>query len=195
MTSRSRTADLLAGPVVVLAAAATLCRTLLVEEARPAPSMYPRVPAPEGLLDREKEYLAWLDSYVTWLVRVARSHQRRFTALTCAAGLSALAIPFAVAVRAPAWVPALLGLATAACQFLLVTWQDQKLYVLIHEQSVRLQRLRRDFGFDTESAGDGRSMRRRYTEFRRAVESVKEESGAAVFRIKGQEPPQPPSTG
>jgi hypothetical protein len=154
--------------------------------------MYPQVPPPDGLLEEEKEYLTWLDSYVRWLVKVARSHQRRFAGLTVASGLSALAISPVVAVRAPVWISACLGFIAAACQFMLVTWQDQKLYVLNHEQSVRLQRLRRDFSFDTESPRDSWNMRRRFTEFRKAVEKIKEDGGSQVFRIRGQEPPQPP---
>ncbi|NED12999.1 hypothetical protein [Streptomyces sp. SID9124] len=194
MTSRSRISGLLVHHVLVLGVAVTLLRTLALEEARPTPRMYPRVPPPDGLLQREEEYVAWLDSYVAWLVRVARSHQRRFVGLTCASGLSALAISPAVAVRAPIWVSAALGFITAACQFLLVVGQDQKLYLLIHEQSVKLQKIRRDFGFDTDSTQDGWTMRRRFTEFRQAVEKIKEDYGSQVFRVKGQEPPPPPQT-
>ncbi|MFB8087444.1 hypothetical protein [Streptomyces sp. NPDC055992] len=194
MTNRSRISGLLGHHVIVVGVAVALFRTLFLEEARPAPGMYPRVPPPEGLLEREKEYVAWLDSYVAWLVRVARSHQRRFVLLTCASGFSALAISPAVAVRAPIWVPAALGFITAACQFLLVLGQDQKLYLLIHEQSVKLQKMRRDFGFGTDSTQDGWAMRKRFTEFRQAVEKTKENYGSQVFRIKGQEPPPPPQT-
>ncbi|WP_330451316.1 MULTISPECIES: hypothetical protein [unclassified Streptomyces] len=194
MTSRSRISSLLGDHVIIIGVAVILFRKLLFEEARPAPGMYPRVPPPEGLLEREKEYLAWLDSYVAWLVRVARSHQRRFVVLTCASGLSALAISPAVAVRATIGIPAALGFISAACQFLLVLGQDQKLYLLLHEQSVKLQRSRRDLGFDTDSAQDSRTMRRRFTEFRQTVEKIKEDYGSQVFRIKGQEPPPPPQT-
>ncbi|TXS04709.1 hypothetical protein EAO73_13145 [Streptomyces sp. col6] len=87
-----------------------------------------------------------------------------------------------------------MGFITAACQFLLVLGQDQKLYLLIHEQSVKLQKMRRDFGFGTDSTQDGWAMRKRFTEFRQAVEKTKENYGSQVFRIKGQEPPPPPQT-
>ncbi|MEU1124538.1 hypothetical protein ABZ371_13465 [Streptomyces sp. NPDC005899] len=194
MTSRSRISGLVGLPVIVLGVAVALFRTLLLEEARPVPGMHPRVPPPDGLLERENEYVAWLDSYVSWLVRVARSHRRRFVVLTCASGLSALAISPAVAVRAPVWIPAALGFVTAACQFLLVIGQDQKLYLLMHEQSVKLQKMRRDFGFDTEPTQDSWMMRRRFTEFRQAVEKIKEDYGQQIFRIRGQEPPPPPQT-
>ncbi|MCS0636806.1 hypothetical protein NX801_14275 [Streptomyces sp. LP05-1] len=193
MTSRNRISALVFLPVTILATAAALRGTLLFEEVRITPRMYPRVPPPDGpdLTEREKEYLDWLDSYVSWLVRVARSHQRCYTALMCASGFSSLAVSFVLVVRAPIWAPALLTFLAGAGQLLLANMRNQKLSLTIHEQSVRLQRLRRDFAF-AEPARDDRAARKRFTEFREAVERIKEDYGTRAFGIRGQEPIQPP---
>jgi hypothetical protein len=85
------------------------------------------------------------------------------------------------------------GFITAGGQFVLVASQDQKLYLLCHEQAVRFQRACRDFGFDSDAPDAAWSMRRRYREFRQSVEAIREDYGARMFRLKGQEPPQVPS--
>jgi hypothetical protein len=194
MTLRNRLAALLMPSPMILAGAALLFRTLALEEARPAPSMYPRVAPPPSLLKREKEYLAWLDGYVQWLVSEARSRMLRHRTVLFTAGFAALALPPAVALDAPKWAYVALSTIQGLCVFVQVASHDQKLYLLHHEQSCRLQRLRRDFSFDTSTARGDWDMRLRFKEFREAVERVKEEYGARVFEVRGKEPPQMPQT-
>lgn len=194
MTLRNRFVAPLIPSVMVLAGAAVLFRTLALEEASPAPSMYPRVSPPPSLIKREKEYLAWLDEYVQWLVSEARGHRLRHRVVLFTAGFAALALTPAVALDAPKWVYVLLGFIQSACVFMQVAGHDQKLYLLCHEQSCKLQKLRRDFSFDTSSTHADRDMRTRFREFREAVERVKEDSGAQIFEIRGKEPPQMPQT-
>lgn len=167
-----------------------LPRLLLTEEARPDRRMYPAVPSPDGLLPQEKEYMDWVDNYVPWLIRVARTHLIRHQVLMYTSGISALAIPLAIALQSSSWIPASLAFIAAVSQFAQVGGQDQKLYILHHEQASKIQKARRDFSFDTTVDGYQPNMRNRFNTFRQTVEKIKEESGVQTLRIRGQEPPQ-----
>ncbi|MGI9062773.1 MAG: hypothetical protein ACR2FQ_02990 [Pseudonocardiaceae bacterium] len=167
-----------------------LLRLLLVEEMRPDPKMYPKVHSPRGLLPEETEYIDYLDEYILWLVKLARKHGIWHNVLTYTSGISALAIPFALTLMAPGWVPASLALLTAVGQFVQASGQNQKLSMISHEQASRIQRAKRDFGFGAATTAYDTDLRERFKTFRQTVEQIKEESGIHVFRIRGQEPPQ-----
>jgi len=188
---RNRISYLFRVAALPLAMLTVLLRLILAEQSSPDPRMFKEVPPPNGLLDQEKLYLDWVNEYVPWLVRCARNHLIRYRAVMYAAAIAGLAITPAIAVDAPTWVPAAFGFITAVGQFVLISGQDQKLYLLCHEQAVRIQRARRDFSFDIDEPGDAWRARRRYQEFRRAVETIKDDYGTQIFRIRGQEPPRP----
>jgi hypothetical protein len=174
--------------VTSLLIVALLPHVLRTEEASPSPRAYPKVPAPDGLLPDEQKYMDWVDDYVPWLVRVARRHLIRHQILMYASGISALAIPLAIALRAPDWTPAGLAFIAAVGQFAQAAGQDQKLYILHHEQASKIQKARRDFGFDTTAGGYPQNIRERFNRFRQTVEQTKHDSGVQTLRIKGQEP-------
>jgi hypothetical protein len=87
-------------------------------------------------------------------------------------------------------MPAILAFVTAVTQFLQVVDQDQKLYILNHQQACEIEKIVREFASDTTAIGINLDMRQRFAEFRRTVEQIKEKYGDQIFRARGQEPPQ-----
>lgn len=113
----------------------------------------------------------------------ARVRSVRWMVVAVVSGMSALAIPLAVAVHAPTWVSAVLGLIAAAGQFVQGLSRDRAQSHLAHQEAVRLQKVSRDFHIDAgELSGQG--LRERFKEFRQEFEQVKDDYGVEAFKVR-----------
>lgn len=175
--------------VIPLTIVTVLVRVLLAEENRPDPRDFPRYGPPADLVPSNKEYVEWASDHTARVIRSARIRSIRSTTVALVSGFSALAIMFAVAVRAPNWVPAVLGFIAASGQYLQGLSRDRELAHLDHQQAVRFQRLLRDFHTDIDEI-PAAARHRRFKEFRESFEKIKAEYGSEMFKISGQEPPQ-----
>jgi hypothetical protein len=175
--------------VVPVAAFVVLSRVLLVDEWTSGPRFFPRYEPPDGLLPSEEEYVDWTGSHISLVVREARVRSVRFTVVAVVSGMSALAIPLAVAVHAPTWVAAVLGFIAAAGQFVQGLSRDREQSHLAHQEAVKLQKALRDFRIDAGELS-GQELRERFKEFRQEFERVKDDYGLEAFKVRGQDPPQ-----
>ncbi|GAB3059330.1 hypothetical protein [Micromonospora schwarzwaldensis] len=162
--------------------------TLLTEESRPDPRAFRRYEPPGELTAAERDYLSWAQHHVAGVVRVARVRSIRHHCLALGSGLSALAVPMALAVAAPAWVPAVLGFVAAAGQLGQQVLRDREQSLLGHQQAVRLQKALRVFHSESDGPLSAAELRRRFRSFRDTFETTKEEYGAPILAVRGQEP-------
>jgi hypothetical protein len=175
--------------VVPIAAIVVLSRVLLADTWSAKPRAFPRYKPPDGLTPSQGEYVDWAGSHIAGVIRETRVRSVRFMVVAVVSGMSALAIPLAVAVHAPTWVSAVLGFITAAGQFAQGLSRDREQSHLAHQEAVRLQKALRDFHIDAgELSGQG--LRERFKEFNQEFERVKEEYGREAFKVRGQDPPQ-----
>ncbi|WBB76643.1 hypothetical protein O7602_14380 [Micromonospora sp. WMMD1128] len=172
-------------PLVILAVA----RTLLTEESRPDPRAFRRYEPPGELNKAERDYVSWAQSHIAAVVGVARVRSIRYQCVAVASGVSALAVPFALAVSAPTWVPAALGLLAASGQLVQGIVRDREQSMLGHQQAVRLQRTLRVFHSESDESQSAPEVKRRFRAFRDAFEAAKEEYGAPILDVRRQEPP------
>ncbi|SCG33763.1 hypothetical protein [Micromonospora humi] len=175
--------------LLALAAILTVVRTRLSEESRPDPRAFRRYDPPGELGRAERAYLSWAQGHIAGIVRVARARSIRHQSLALASGLSALAVPVALAVAAPAWVPAALGFLAAAGQLGQQILRDREQSLLGHQLAVRLQRVLRLFHSEWDESLSTAELRRRFRSFRDAFEATKEEYGGQILAVRGQEPP------
>lgn len=175
--------------VLPMAGLAVLLRVLVAEENYPQPRAFQQYPPPDGLLPSQEKYVAWAGDHIAWVIRGASIRSIRFKAVALVSGASAIAITLAVAVHAPGWVPAVLGSLAALGQYVQGLSHDREQCQLDHQEAVRLQKELRDFSTD---AGElrGHRLQERFKQFREAFERIKEEYGAEIFKVRGQDPPQ-----
>jgi hypothetical protein len=163
-----------------------LLRTLLAEENYPAPSAFRSYESPSELSNSEKEYLSWVRDHIQWVIRVARLRSLRYTCVALVSALCALAVTLAVALSAPAWVPATLGFVAGAGQVFQGLVRDREQAHLGHQMAVKLQRIIRTF--QAEAGELSRlALKQRFRELQRAVEETKEEYGSQILEIRGQD--------
>ncbi|MFI6132832.1 hypothetical protein [Micromonospora sp. NPDC051141] len=176
-------------PLLTLAAVLTVVRTLLTEESRPDPRAFRRYEPPGELSRAERDYLDWAQGHIAWVVRTARVRAIRHRSLAFTSGLSALAVPLALAVAAPTWVPAVLGFVAAAGQLGQQLLRDWEQSLLGHQEAVRLQKTLRVFHSESDGPLPAPELTRRFRAFRDAFEATKEEYGGQILAVRGQEPP------
>lgn len=113
----------------------------------------------------------------------------RFTAVAMISGVSSLAIILVVAIRAPNWVPALLGFVAATGQYWQRVNHDREQAHLGHQLAIKLQKALRDFHTDAGELSDNRPHDR-FKQFRQEFERLKDEYGSEILKVRGREPPQ-----
>jgi hypothetical protein len=181
-----------AGVMAFLTAAVLLVRIVLAEEAMTSRSHFPAVSRPEGLRAQDKEYLTWVERFISWKSHSAQTRLWRYYAMMITAALSALGVSLVIALSLPNWVPAALGFVSSGALVVQLILQDQKLGMVDHTTAVRVQKALREFRFGLDE-DDSWATRQRFEEFRKTVESIKEREGAKSLKIMGAEPPLPRS--
>ncbi|MFI6922193.1 hypothetical protein ACIBIZ_19805 [Nonomuraea spiralis] len=133
--------------------------------------------------------MTWTNGHIAWVARTAHRSWIRYNIAAAVSGLSAIGTTFTVAVQAPPWLTATLGLVAAVGQFFQQFGHDREKAHLGHQQAVKLQKALRDYVTDSAELS-GTQLRRRFAEFRRQFESLKEEYGSEILKVRALDMPQ-----
>jgi hypothetical protein len=128
-------------------------------------------------------------NHTQWVIKGARHRSIRAKVIHLVSGLSAIAIPAAVAIQAPPWISAVLGFIAAAGQFMQSLYRDHEQAQLAHQAAVRFQAEIRKFKVDADLQND-HALQARFDRFSEDFEEIKREYGDKIFEIRGQGPPQ-----